>query len=856
MDICAIDLAPPHPEVTSSLQPILDEFQDVFSDVPATTTLGVHQILTPEDQVPIALRPRRTPLAATETLEKELDDMLAMGIIRPSTSPWNSPIVVVPKKDGALRFCIDFRGLNKVTQRDPYGMPSVDELRDRITGAKYFSNIDLTKCYWQFAVDPKDIPKTAFTAGRGHWEFAKMPFGLRNAPATCQRGIDACFRGLPFVIAYMDDILIFSRTKEEHPHHVKQVLQRIRQYNLRINRAKSHFGVQAVKFLGHQVSEHGVQLHPENLKAIEEMQPPRTKKELERFLGLGNYFAKFLPNFARIAEPLFTLKRKHARNFAWLPQHQAAFAEIKDKLIKAPTLLTPVPGMPYFLAADASDVAIGASLEQAVGEQRRPVAFVSRLLDPTERKRSAIDREALAILWACDKFEPYLLGAQFYIESDHEPLKWLYETPRVKGRLSHWQLRLAAYDGLLGVNYVKGSNNVVADCLSRPAITDPAEPRPASHWHQQQIEDARTEQVSPTHIQGICTIDGRFYLPVALRQAAIKDAHGGDRGLHFGVRRTAALIRQTADWPGLLQDVVNHVNGCKVCQAARYQQQPRQPLQPVQDPHKPNHTQCMDIAGPFPRSAAGNRFLLIIVDVTSRFLYAYPLVTAASSPITQSLLHHFHKAGYPALLVADNARAFQSREIKQFCRRHRIQLRHTTPYRPTANGLAERAVRTIKEQLRAFATQFPQQAHNWDRHVPRILAAYNTTPHRNTGFAPQELISASPAVLQQATAQSAARRQTDRQARIPCRPAPPILPGTQVFRRLFHTRTRDPGAALRPRWDGPFVVVHHKPPTTYTIVDPGQPTRRMTVHRDLLRPTKNDSPNMGGHAVPQDHRRS
>jgi Integrase core domain. len=264
----------------------------------------------------------------------------------------------------------------------------------------------------------------------------------------------------------------------------------------------------------------------------------------------------------------------------------------------------------------------------------------------------------------------------------------------------------------------------------------------------------------------------------------------------------------------------------------------------------------MDVAGPFPKSTAGNRFLLVIVDVTSRLLCAYPIKAASSAPIIQSLLKHFQKAGFPALLVADNARAFTSRQIKQFCRRHRIQLRSTTPYRPTANGLAERAVRTIKEQLRAFATQFPQHVSNWDNHVPRILAAYNSTPHRNTGIAPQVLHKASPDVVQHASARSAERRKMDRQAIHIRQSAPPLRPGTQVFRRRFHARIRDPGAALRPRWDGPFVVASYMPPTTYTIVDPDRPTRRITIHRDLLRPTKDDSPNMGGHVAPRDRRRA
>jgi hypothetical protein len=768
--------------------------------------------------------------------------MLAMGIIQPSTSPWNSPIVVVPKKDGTVRFCIDFRALNKITQRDPYGMPAVDELRDRITGATVFSNIDLTKCYWQFAMDPRDVEKTAFTAGRGHWEFLKMPFGLRNAPATCQRGIDACFRGLPFVIAYMDDILIFSKSPEEHIKHLRQVLERLRHYNLRANRAKSHFAIRSVRFLGHLVSHQGVELHPENLEAIQAMKPPRTKKELERFVGLGNYFAKFIPHFATIAEPLFTLKRRHARNFIWLQNHQQAFDKVKEALVKAPTLLTPIPGMPYYLATDASDVAIGASLEQEVDGVRRPVAFASRLLTDTELKRPVIDREALAILWACEKFSSYLLGATFWIESDHEPLKWLYETAAVKGRLSHWQLRLAAYDGLLGVKYVKGAKNVVADCLSRPS-----EP---SMWHDLQSTSATKDTIQPELTNGIYSVDRVFYLPYELRAAAMYDAHGGKTGLHFGARRTAALIQRSARWPGMLRDVEKFVAACQVCQQARHQQEPRQPLREIPNPQQASHTGCMDIAGPLPKTPAGNRYLLVLVDVSSRHLFAFPMATAAAPSITDALLRHFQTAGYPAILVADNGRAFRSNRLRAFCRRHRIQLHHTTPYRPTANGIVERAVRTLKDQLRAFAVQFPHDVQNWDNQVPQILAAYNSTAHTSTGRAPEDLWNADAATVQAAAATAATRR--CRQIRRPERPraAPPLPVNTMVYRRLMYTRTSDPGAALRPRWAGPYRILSVRPPSTYLLVDPGRPHRQFTVHRDLIRPAKANSPNPGESAAP------
>jgi transposase InsO family protein len=716
-------------------------------------------------------------------------------------------------------------------------MPAVDELRDRIANAKYFSNIDLTKCYWQFAMHPNDIPKTAFTAGRGHWEFVKMPFGLRNAPATCQRGIDACFRGLPFVIAYMDDILIFSDNLEDHIKHLKEVFQRLRKYNLTANREKSHFGARAVKFLGHLVSTHGVQLHPDNLEAIKAMQPPQTKKELERFLGLGNYFAKFIPKFATIAEPLFTLKRNHARNYIWLPRHQEAFEAVKEALVHAPTLLTPVPKLPFILSTDASDVGLGASLEQEVDGIRRPVAFASRLLQPHELKRPVIDREALAIIWACDKFEPYLLGATFWIESDHEPLKWLYETPTVKGRLAHWQLRLASYDGLLGVRYIRGSKNVVADCLSRltPAQGSGPSTTPAA-------SGGHTPPANAEPAETIASIQGHPILPPELREAALRDAHGGKHGLHFGARRTTALIQRSATWPGIYRDVENFVARCSVCQQARHSKQPHQPLQATHDPQLPGHTQCMDMAGPLPATKAGNRFLLVVVDITSRFLFAYPMAASATPSLIRALLTHFQVAGYPAELVADNGRPFRSVQMAAFCSKYGINLRHVTPYRPQANGIAERAVRTIKEQLRAFALQFPDQVHNWDKHLPCLLAAYNTTAHRNTGQSPQHLWTADAPTVHLAAATSASRRHKDRQYQRVSQPAPPLHIGMQVYRRRLYTRSRDPGTALRPRWDGPFEIRAIKPPTTYILVDPRRPHRHTVVHRDLIRPAKANSP--------------
>ncbi|MCO5763134.1 MAG: reverse transcriptase domain-containing protein [Chromatiaceae bacterium] len=840
-DVCVIEATVETAE--PRLAALLDEFCDIFAERPATTTLGIHHIPTEENHPPIAVRPRRIPIATVEQVDKELDDMLQMGVIQPSLSPWNSPVVVVKKPDNTLRFCVDFRAINKITLRDPYGMPTIDELRDQISGATYFTNLDLTKCYWQFAVNPGDVPKTAFTAGRGHWEFLKMPFGLQNAPATCQRAMDQCLRGLRFAVVYLDDILIFSRSYEDHLEHIRAVFQRLRAANLRVNRKKSHFAARSVKFLGHLVSAQGVQVTPDKVDAIQHIPAPATKKQLERFLGLANHYAKFLPGFAHTAEPLFALKRKHARNFKWEAAHQTAFDALKKALSEAPVLLTPIPGFPYYVTTDASDVAIGAALEQVVDGQRRPVAFASRLLSERERKRPIIDREALAILWACEKFRPYLFGATFWVESDHEPLKWLYETPRVKGRLAHWQLQLAEYDGLLGVKYVRGSANGAADCLSR--VTSGPSPPPDSDWLEAQECSAVDEGVTRRSPDGSLLCRGTQFLPKPLRQAAIAAAHGGPDGLHFGARRTAALIRRSADWPGLLGDVANFVRSCEVCQSTRHQAQPRQPLQAFHDPGIPGHTRCADVAGPFPQSFHGKRFLLVVVDVTSRHLFAYPMVRASSPELEAALRIHLAAAGHPSILVADNARAFTSHRFRRFCRRFQIALHHPTAYRPQSNGIVERAVRTIKEQLRAFSSQFPSQVRNWDAQVPRIVAAYNATPHAATGLAPVQAM-ADQALAASRLSRSAAHRAAQRARRLPSTSAPPLPVGALVYRRLRFGRVSDPAAALRPRWEGPFRVTKVRLPSTYYIADAKRATRTFVTHRDSLRPHSSPAPTTGG----------
>jgi len=737
LDISSVDMIDP---------PILQEFADIFSDKPGHCSLISHSISTPLNQNPIVMKSYRTPLATTSTVEAELQEMLRLGVIKPSSSPWCSPILLIRKKDNSIRFCIDYRALNKVTEKDPYPLPQVDELRDQISNATVFSSLDLTKGYWQVPLNPADTHKIAFSANRGHYEWTHMPFGLTNAPATFQRLTDTVIRGLPGTLGYIDDILVFSQDRASHERTLRELFTRLRQAGLKVNRKKCLFFQKKVPFLGHHVSAKGVEVIPGNVAAIADFPVPNTRKQLERFLGIATYYQKFVKNLATIAFPLFQLKKAHPRSFAWLPVHQVAFDALKAALVSAPVLATPDPSLPFLLSTDASDVGVGATLEQDFSDGRRLIACASRVLSPVEQKRSTIDKEALAILWACDKFRPYLYGSSFRILTDHAPLKWLYATPRLKGRFAHWQLRLAEFEGLEGVDYLPGSSNTVPDALSRAphpsssvdvigegppgAIsTHPSPPFPSARlspaeWKLLQESDP---DFHPSFAMSSCGSyylhDGQFFLPHTFRDKALHDVHLGKEGVHFGAQKTRDLIKLVASWPLLAADAKRFVAGCPHCQMGKAPRPARQGYQEIFSPMEPWHTLALDFMGPFPSSAKGNNFALLVLDVYTRQIYAFPLPDTTSDTAVQSLSKLFLQNGVPFALISDRAKCFVSKKFQAFCHIMGIKHKPTTPLRPTSNGMAERAIRTLKGLLRAWAHQTGLASADWASQLSKF-----TTP--------------------------------------------------------------------------------------------------------------------------------
>ena len=393
--------------------------------------------------------------------------MLNKGIIEPSFSPWASPVVLVTKKHGKTRFCIDYRKLNAVTKKDSHPLPRIDELLDKFQGSKWFSSIDLKAGFWNIPIDEADREKTAFITSEGLYQFKVMPFGLCNAPSTFQRCMHKALGNLIYTIApvYLDDINVHSKSFEEHLKDLQEVFDKIRAANLKLGKDKCFFCKDEIKFLGYIVGDYGIKTDNDKIKKIKEFPIPRNIKQLRGFLGLTGYYRRFIKKYSVIAKPLTKLLQKD-QEYNWEQKQQDAFDDLKNRLINSPILIYPDFSKPFRLYTDASGIALGAVLHQEAEDGiEHPIMFLSKTLTRTEQKYHSTELECYAIIWAIEKLKYYLYGQKFTVVSDYKNFKWWLKQPMDKPRLRRWQLKLQEYD--FDVEYKEGAQNKVADALSR-----------------------------------------------------------------------------------------------------------------------------------------------------------------------------------------------------------------------------------------------------------------------------------------------------------------------------------------------------------------------------------------------------
>ncbi len=512
-------------EQQRSVCQLLSEFSDVFSKGPQDlghTDLVQHHIHT-GDATPIRQAPRRLPLAKREEAEQAIQDMEMRGVIEHSASPWSSPIVLVRKKSGELRFCVDYRRLNAITRKDSYPLPRIDETLEALAGAEWFSTLDLQSGYWQVELHPEAKERTAFSTGRGLWQFKVMPFGLCNAPATFERLMEQVLAGLPLSVClvYIDDILVPGRTFQQGICNLREVLTRLRSAKLKLSPKKCVLFQREVRYLGHVVSGNGVATDPDKVGAVESWPAPSSGTDMQRFLGLCSYYRRFVPSFADIARPLHECV--HSRVFEWTPAAERAFVKLKEALTQAPILGYSQAEGEFILDTDASNHGVGAVLAQQQGGEKKVLAYYSRALRRPERNYCVTRRELLAIVKSIQHFHPYLYGRHFVVRTDHAALLWLLSFKHPEGQITRWLGLLQQYN--FRVEHRAGLKRGNADALSRrPCQKEDC--RHCESLESREVCQGWKQEETPTQVAAVCLQPG---------MASPDDHHAGLEGFTWSV---------------------------------------------------------------------------------------------------------------------------------------------------------------------------------------------------------------------------------------------------------------------------------------------------------------------------------
>lgn len=729
-----------------------------FSDVGdklGCTTLVKHSIKTKAE--PIKQRFYPISPALQRHVNAELDGMLRQGIVEPSTSPWSSPIVMVKKKDGSYRFCVDFRKLNKVTERDAYPLPFITHTLDKLRDAKYLTSLDIKSAYWQVPLTDESKPLTAFTIpGRGLFQFRRMPMGLHNSSATWQRLVDNILgAGLePYVFVYLDDIIIVTPDFDRHVEILREVLERLKVAGLTVCRDKCYFCRSELKFLGYVVDAAGLHVDVEKVEAMLNLPPPKNVREVRRLLGMTSWYRRFIPNYATVVAPINNLLRKNCR-FVWTESCAAAFEKLKQHLVAAPVMSCPDFDRPFCVQTDASDYGLGAVLTQEYPDGERAISYISRSLNPNERKFSCTEKECLAVVWAIEKFRPYIEATRFKVVTDHFALKWLNSLSDPNGRLARWSVRLQQFD--FEVVHRRGKDNVVPDALSRavPVVEEIAPvitfPDVTDRWYIKlrnevtenplkyplwRVEDDKLYKKCRTpDTRGISdSTDWKLVVPKSYRRQVMSTNHDIPTAGHCGVYKTFHRIANRYFWPKMKADIADYIRKCCTCLEQKPEQKaPAGWLSGRPDITRPWEVISIDVVGPMPKSQSGFLYILSIQDYFSKFCLFLPMRNQSSKTISKLLEENvFLLFGVPRVVISDNGRNFTGNEFKNLLRSYGAKFTYTPHYHPESNP-CERQHRTVKTMLSSYVRDNHRE---WDKLLPKVACAIRTAKHESTVRSP------------------------------------------------------------------------------------------------------------------------
>ena len=761
--VMSVKLIPqaPHDVINS----VLASFSDVFSH--KNTPVGASHNLPPcvidtGDQPPIRQRAYRMPFSKRQECERLVQEMLRDGIIRESNSPWASPVTLVEKRDKTTRFCIDYRRLNAITRKNSYPVPLVQDVFDAMAGAKIFSTMDLRSGYHQLKMAPDSIPKTAFLVPSGLYEFLRMPFGLTAAPAIFQKTMDKVLAGLGiFAKVFIDDIVVWSKTPEEHALHLKQVFERLRSAGLQLKTSKCHFGLDEVELLGHSVSAKGVRPLESRVEAIKNLGPPDSVKPLRSFLGMASYYRSHIPHFSDVALPLTELTKAKAP-FIWGPEQQKAFDALKNALVKAPILAHPNVNKPYILYTDASNAAVGAILVQKDDEGvERVICYVSNKLAGPQLRWSTIEKEAYAIVNALKRLHAYLWGAKFEIHTDHSPLRSLFQSEIKSSKLARWSIQIQEFGA--PILYCEGKRNFRADFLSRIAaiqpkqrvpktpfqifapldvpdvwLTDKIDPNELAALQQQQFPNEYAEATQDNDESSYVIENGLLYsnaeprrnmgrylrliLPQQYREGVINRCHS-EVG-HSAFAKTISRVQENYVWPGMRRHIREYIKHCVLCNTLT-PPFPAMPRGMVPTPPRAFHSWAVDLIGPMPRDRRGRSWLLTAVDLLTGWCEAIPIASKHSDTVQEAFLTNVvARYGIPVMCLSDNGGEFTGEAFESWLREFGVEHRFTSPGNPSCNGMCERLNGTIQKLLLKLTGGNPRK---WSQYLPEALYAYRIT---------------------------------------------------------------------------------------------------------------------------------
>ena len=753
--------ASPPPEVSALIADfprVFEEAEGVEKDPPVR-----HSIRLMEDAKPSHVKPYRSTETQRNEMKEQVIVLIQKGWIRPSSSPWGAPVLLVPKKDGTWRFCVDFRNLNAVTVRDSFPLPRIDDLLHKVGQAKVFSKMDLQSGFHQVPMEEASIETTAFSLpeaveGSSHFEWIVMPFGLMNAPSTFQRLISKVLVGCePFTAAYIDDVLIFSQDRQQHEQHLKKVLQKLAQHNLRVKLKKCSFYRAEMPFLGHVLGEGCVKVEPEKIEALERWNRPLTTvKQVRQFLGLASYYRMFVPGFATIVTPLTHMTRKDAR-VVWSLEAQEAVQSVIRALQQAPALLVWSSQRKARVTTDASLVGVGALLEQfdENDSQWKPVAYWSKKLLPAQTRYHATDREWLAVVAAVTQtWWFWLRDRDFVLRTDHAPLKSLLQnpSPHLSHRQARWVEKMQPYR--FEFIHLKGEANKVADALSRTpefecrAVEVHAAPSLSLEDLKTAAAKDPTYGVPPTmkawgwELQGELwmTKGGdkcRFLVPQndELRQKLISEHHETPMAGHLGVKKTHARLSERFVWEGMRKAVEDFVKTCDPCQRASDKPSEDSNVHTILARHPWEVVTIDFMCGFTPAKQTKHTSVVVITDKFTRQIHlrSCPLNPSAQETVQYFLEMVVARHGLPRLIISDRGSQFESLLWIGVLQALGTRTALASTHHPQTNGATERANRTLLYMIRKFV----QSNHSsWASLLPLFEFAYNSAIHATTGVAP------------------------------------------------------------------------------------------------------------------------